>query len=94
MASGTFRRQRRSRVWVIVLVALIGLELGGLLGIYLAQWEQLGWVAKALEIGTENPWILKTPLHDANILFRTRFNAGSLIGLTLALALYSLFRRR
>ena len=94
MANASFRRRRRTSVWLIILICLISLELGGYLGIYLSQWQQFKWAAVALEIGNERPWVLATPLHDASILIKTRLNAGSAIGLCLGLGIYGLLRRR
>jgi len=87
------RRQRRN-VWIILLVCLIGLELGGNLGIYVSQWESFSWAGVSLEMGTEDPWQVSTPLHDASILLRTRLNLGSFFGLMMSLVIYYLVRRR
>jgi hypothetical protein len=95
MSSICYRSRRsRNRVWLIVLVCLVGLELGGNFGLHISQFETFNWAGIALEVGTENPWTINTSLHDISILFRTRFNLGSLFGLLMALSIYSLVRRR
>ena len=94
MANGVYRRRKRVNIWLILLICLVSIELGGMLGVYLSRWPQFTWAATALEIGTENPWVFSTPLHDGNILLKTRFNAGSLFGLCLGIGLYGLLHRR
>ena len=94
MANGSYRRRRRPSIWLAVLICLVAMELGGHLGIFLSQWEQFSWSGIALEVGTENPWIIMTPLHEASILIKTRFNLGSVFGLSVGILLYSLIRRR
>ncbi|MCL2547926.1 MAG: hypothetical protein FWE76_02030 [Symbiobacteriaceae bacterium] len=94
MANGFYRRKNRNSIWLLLLLCIIGLELGGYLGLYLSGIEQLHWAGIALEVGTESPWVIVTPLHEASILLKTRFNLGSLLGLFLGLAVYSYWRRR
>ncbi|MCL2498296.1 MAG: hypothetical protein FWF06_06775 [Symbiobacteriaceae bacterium] len=96
-SNNTYRRKKKTtsvNIWIAVLICLVCIELGGYLGIYLSRWEQLKWSGVALEIGTENPWYLNTALHDISILFRVRFNTGSLLGLCLGLGIYGMLRRR
>jgi len=93
VANGIYRRKSRSSIWFLILICIIGLELGGYLGLYLSQWEQLRWAGIALEVGTESPWVIITPLHEASILLKTRFNLGSLLGLSLGVVLYNMWRK-
>ena len=91
---GNYRRRNERRIWVAVLICALGMFLGGLLAHFLGQnFETIRWASIALEIGTENPWQIASPLIDASILLRVRFNIGSLLGLIIGLLIYRMGRR-
>ena len=88
-----YRRRTRSNYVVMTIVCIVGLIAGGYLGIYISQLEMFTWAGITLEIGTENPWVFISELLETSVLFRIRFNPGSIFGLFFAFTLYKLIRR-
>ena len=74
--------------WVLIILILSGLVIGGLLGEVAAQVDWLRWLAYGQTFGIENPFVLDLNVLSFTFAFALHINIASIIGLSIAIFLY------
>ncbi|MDD4496408.1 MAG: DUF4321 domain-containing protein [Eubacteriales bacterium] len=86
---------RKSKsVWLLIVLVLLGATIGGFIGQLLSKYEFFSWMSLGGSSGYRELFSFSfNPLFDAHVLsmdfgMTLRVNAGSIIGMILAIILY------
>lgn len=79
-------RSRNTSPWVLLILILVGMVLGGVLGDLFR--DLLPWLGKSYAIGTEGPIHLNLWVLTLTFGFRLALNLASVLGFLLAVFLY------
>lgn len=79
--------------WLLLIFILSGIVVGGLLGELATQVSWLWWLGYGQEFGTSSPFILDLDLLKLTFGINVKINVASIIGLLLAVFIYSRFAR-
>lgn len=75
-------------VWVLVLVILAGLTVGGFVGSLCTEMPYLGWLDYGQTFGLEEPVKLDLGLIWLSIQFVVKFTISGIIGMALSVLIY------
>ena len=79
--------------WLLLIFILSGIVVGGLLGELAMQVSWLWWLGYGQEFGTSAPFILDLDILKLTFGITVKINVASIIGLLLAVFVYSRFVR-
>lgn len=79
---------RDKNVWILLIVILSGLVVGGLLGELAGNVNGLWWLAFGQQFGLESPFVLNLSIISITFAFSIKINIASIIGMVLAIFIY------
>lgn len=83
-----YSTRRDKSVWVLVLMMLAGVVLGGFLGEFVGGFPYFGWLRFGSTFGFENPILLNLEVIKLQFGIVLEFTIASIIGMVLAILLY------
>lgn len=79
---------RTQNIWVLLLLLLAGVVLGGFLGSMLSPIPALSWLAYGNSFGLTSPLVLDLGVITLQFAFTIRFTIAGIIGILLAFLVY------
>ncbi|WP_313529723.1 DUF4321 domain-containing protein [Anaerotignum sp.] len=81
-------RGQTQNVWVLVLLLLAGVVLGGFIGNVVGDIPALSWLAYGSKFGLSSPLVLDLGVLTLQFAFTIRFTIAGIIGIIVALLVY------
>lgn len=81
-------RGQAQNVWVMILLILAGVVLGGFIGNILGDVPALSWLAYGSKFGISSPLVLDLGILTLQFAFTIRFTIAGIIGIIIALLVY------
>lgn len=82
------RGHSSQNIWVLILLLLAGVVLGGFLASVLGDIPALGWLAYGKDFGLSSPLILDLGVLTLQFGLTIRFTIAGLLGILLAFLIY------
>jgi len=79
---------RTKNIWVLVLLLLAGVVLGGFIGDYLGKIPALTWLAYGKNFGLLTPFLLDLGVLKLQFALSIRFTIAGIFGIVLAAFIY------
>ncbi len=79
---------RDRNIWILLIVILSGLVLGGLIGDLAGNVNGLWWLSFGQQFGLESPFVLNLSIISITFAFSIKINIASIIGMVLAIFIY------
>ena len=79
---------REKNIWILLLLILSGLVIGGLLGELAKSVDWLWWLGFGQEFGLENPIVLNLSIVTLTFGLMFKINIASIIGMAIAIFIY------
>ena len=88
-------RKVNSNAWIMLLVLLCGIVLGGFIGRSLEQVKYFSWLSygKTFGISTSNPFVLDLSVLKVSFGCLFHINIASILGMVIAFIAYKIVRR-
>jgi len=85
----------RSNAWIMLLVLLCGIVVGGFIGHSFEQIKYFSWLSygKTFGISTSNPFILDLSVLKVSFGCIFHINIAGILGMVIAFVLYKIVRR-
>jgi hypothetical protein len=74
--------------WVLFLLVLAGIVLGGFIGQYVGALPYMGWLAYGQNFGLEAPLVLDLGILRLQFALLLRFNIAGILGILVAILIY------
>ena len=87
-----FAKSGRNR-WILFLLLLAGMVLGGFIGYYLGSYSFLSWLNYGQAFGLETPVTLSLGIITITFGLLIKINIASLIGMVLSVLIYKFSNR-
>ena len=86
---------KNGQFWIVLVVVMAGLVIGGFLGDVLGNQPYLSWLSYGKEFGMdfERPFYLDLSLIKLSFAMMFKINIASIMGIVLSLVIYRLFRK-
>lgn len=79
---------REKNIWILMLIILAGLVVGGLLGELAKSIDWLWWLGFGQEFGLESPIVLNLGIITLTFGLMFKINIASIIGMAIAIFIY------
>lgn len=79
---------KEKNIWILLIVVLSGLVVGGLLGDLASSVSWLKWLAYGESFGLSNPIVLDLSILQLTFGLMMNINIASIIGMVLAIFIY------
>lgn len=79
---------RDKNIWILLIVMLSGLVVGGLIGDLASNVSWLWWLSFGQSFGLESPLVLDLSIIKITFAFMVKVNIASIIGMVLAIFVY------
>lgn len=83
-----YAKANNKNAWVLVLVILSGLVVGGFVGKYIGQLPYMGWITYGKTFGLVNPILLDLDIISVEFGFTMDFSIAGIIGMIVAIIIY------
>jgi hypothetical protein len=74
--------------WLLLILALAGIVIGGFLATYLGALPYMGWLAYGRNFGLEQPIVLDLGIIKLQFALLIRFTVAGIIGMIIAIIIY------
>lgn len=81
-------RGQTQNVWVLILMLLAGVVLGGFIGNALGDVPALSWLAYGSKFGLSSPLVLDLGVLTLQFAFTIRYTIAGIIGIVIAILVY------
>lgn len=82
----------KNKVWILIVLILAGLVIGGLLGSLASQVNGLSWLNYSKSFGLEKPIILTLEVIQLTFGLMIHFNIASILGMLIGILIYTRIR--
>lgn len=79
---------RSQNIWVLILLLLAGVVLGGFLAQLLSGYPALSWLGYGKSFGLTSPLVLDLGVLTLQFAFTVRFTIAGILGIVLAFFIY------
>ena len=79
---------REKNIWILLVILLAGLVVGGLLGELASGIPWLWWLSYSQSFGLENPIVLDLSIVKITFALMFKISVSSIIGMILAIFIY------
>lgn len=83
-----YSRSDGKSIWVLILMMLAGIVIGGFIGNYLGQLQYMQWLQYGDTFGMSQPLILELGIINVQFGFTIKFSIAGLIGMIIAIIAY------
>lgn len=83
-----YSRNDGKSIWVLILMMLAGIVIGGFIGSYLGQLQYMQWLQYGDTFGMSQPLILELGIINVQFGFTIKFSISGLIGMIIAIIAY------
>lgn len=83
-----YSRRSDKNVWVLCLVMLSGILLGGFIGQYVGQLPYMNWLKYGKDFGLTQPLFLDLDIISIQFGFTIQFTISGILGMIIALLIY------
>lgn len=83
-----YSRNDGKSIWVLILMMLAGIVIGGFIGTYLGQLQYMQWLQYGDTFGMSQPLILELGIINVQFGFTMKFSIAGLIGMIVAIIAY------
>lgn len=83
-----YSRNDGKSIWVLILMMLAGIVIGGFIGSYLGQLQYMQWLQYGDTFGMSQPLILELGIINVQFGFTMKFSIAGLIGMIVAIIAY------
>ncbi len=78
--------------WVLLLMLLAGVVIGGFMGTYLGRISYLNWLAFGMDFGLNDPLVLDLGVLVVQFGIRVKLTISGILGIAFAVVLYKKLR--
>ena len=82
---------KEKNIWILIVLLLSGIVIGGLLGELAQNVSWLKWMSFGQEFGLQNPVVLNMGVLTLTFGLMIKINIASIIGIALAIFIYRKF---
>ncbi len=75
-------------IWVLILLLLAGVVLGGFIGDYLGKFPSLNWLSYGKAFGLTSPFVLDLGVLKLQFGLSIRFTIAGIVGIMIAAFIY------
>lgn len=79
---------REKNIWILLVLLLSGIVIGGLIAMAAANVSWLSWLAYGEEFGTNGPLGLDLSILKLSFELRLKINVASIVGMIIAIIIY------
>ncbi len=83
-----YSRSDNKNIWILFLMMLAGIVIGGFIGNYLGQLEYMQWLQYGDTFGMAQPLILELGIINVQFGFTIKFSIAGIIGMIVAIIAY------
>lgn len=83
-----YNRNDNKNIWILFLMMLAGIVIGGFIGNYLGQLEYMQWLQYGNIFGMSQPFILEFGIINIQFGFTIKFSIAGIIGMIVAIIAY------
>jgi len=83
-----YSRSDNKNIWILFLMMLAGIVIGGFIGNYLGQLEYMQWLQYGDTFGMAQPLILELGIINVQFGFTIKFSISGIIGMIVAIIAY------